>query len=160
MIKLLTQNDWLQWKALRLEALQNSPAIFGSTFEEESLLSDQEFKNRLTKNAIFGAFVENQLVGCAGLYTLGQLKTKHRCILWGMYIQPEHRGKGIANGLVQAVIDCAKSRATQLHLSVVTTNLIAIALYEKHGFRIYGTEPKSLKSGDEFYDEHLMILDL
>lgn len=48
----------------------------------------------------------------------------------------------------------------QLHLMVVTTNQMALKLYQKNGFRIYGTEPRSLKIGDIFYDEHMMVLEL
>ena len=53
----------------------------------------------------------------------------------------------------------AKKRVIQLHLTVVTHNRAAVKLYEKNGFRIYGTEPRSLKIGDNFYDEHLMVLE-
>ena len=35
-----------------------------------------------------------------------------------------------------------------------------MAFYQKQGFKIYGTEPRALKIGDTFFDEHLMILDL
>ena len=53
----------------------------------------------------------------------------------------------------------AKKRVIQLHLTVVTSNTAAVKLYEKNGFRIYGTEPRSLKISDVFYDEHMMILE-
>jgi len=62
--------------------------------------------------------------------------------------------------MLEAVILYAQSRVLQLHLTVVTTNLGAIKLYQKHGFKIYGTEPRALKIGDVFFDEHLMVLDL
>ncbi len=53
-----------------------------------------------------------------------------------------------------SIFDC------QLHLTCVTSNLGAVALYQKHGFKIYGTEPNALKIGDTFFDEYLMTLDL
>ncbi len=61
-------------------------------------------------------------------------------------------------GLVEAIIIHAKNHVMQLHVTCVTINLKAIDLYQKHGFRIYGTEPRSIKIGDTFFDEHLMVL--
>jgi RimJ/RimL family protein N-acetyltransferase len=34
----------------------------------------------------------------------------------------------------------------------------AIRTYRKFGFETYGTEPRALKVGSEYVDEHLMIL--
>lgn len=56
------------------------------------------------------------------------------------------------------VLSYAKSRVIQLHATVVTTNQAALRLYEKNGFKVYGTEPRSLKVGNQFYDEHMLIL--
>ena len=77
-----------------------------------------------------------------------------------MYTRPEYRGQGIASALIQTIISHPKSRVTQLHLTCVTTNLDAVAFYQKHGFKIYGTEPRALKIRDAFFDEHLMMLEL
>lgn len=159
-IRLLHQEDLRHWAALRLEALRNAPASFGSSFEEEDQWSLLEFEKRLLKNNIFGAFLNDQLVGCAGLYKLDHIKTKHKGVLWGMYIKPDYRRRGIADALLIEVINHARSLVSQLQLTCATNNPVAIKLYQKHGFKIYGTEPNSLKIDDMFYDEALMILKL
>lgn len=159
-IKMLTQKDWQLWKLLRLEALKNSPESFGSSYEEESNWPDLDFQNSLTKSDIFGAFVDNSLVSYAGFYSLNSEKTKHRGVIWGMYTKVEYRGQGIASALIQTIISHAKSHVAQLHLTCVTSNFGAVAFYQKHGFKIYGTEPRALKMRNTFFDEHLMILDL
>ena len=159
-ITILTQEDWKIWKSFRLEALKNSPESFGSSHEEELNWPDSDFQNGLTKSDIFGVFVDNSLVSCAGFYSLSSAKTKHRGAIWGMYTRPEYRGQGIASALIKTIINHAKSRVTQLHLTCVTSNLGAVAFYQKQGFKVYGTEPQALKIGDTFFDEHLMILDL
>jgi ribosomal protein S18 acetylase RimI-like enzyme/2-polyprenyl-3-methyl-5-hydroxy-6-metoxy-1,4-benzoquinol methylase len=159
-IRILTQEDWQQWKLLRLEALKNAPESFGSSYEEEVNWTDLDFQTALTKSDIFGIFVDNSLVSCAGFYSLNSAKTKHCGVIWGMYTRPECRGQGIASSLIQAIINHAKSRVNQLHLTCVTSNLGAVAFYQKQGFKIYGTEPRALKIRDTFFDEHLMILDL
>ena len=157
-IRLLDKEDWVDFKAIRLEALLNHPEAFGSSFEEESNRSPDDWKAGFKTADIFGCFVENNLVACAGFFVLSSLKMRHRGVLFTMYIKPTYRKKGIGDALVKAVISRAEKQVSQLHLTVVTTNKTAIKLYEKNGFRIYGTEPHALKIGGSFYDEHMMVL--
>ncbi|HCU6014361.1 TPA: GNAT family N-acetyltransferase, partial [Legionella pneumophila] len=158
-IRQLFDTDWHLWKEIRLEALNNSPENFGSSYEDEVHMSDADFQNGLSKGYVLGAFVDDLLVSCAGFYTLNSIKTKHRGVLWSMYTRLEYRGKGIATALIQTLIQHAKTSVTQLHLTCVVSNFVAQAFYQKQGFRIYGTEPKALKINDTFYDEYLMVLD-
>ena len=157
-IRILNQGDWLAFKELRLEALRQHPEAFGSSFEEESNMSDDIFKDGFKRCDMFGAFVTNRLAGCAGFFTQSSMKMCHRGVLFSMYIKPESRRNGIADILLNAVIAHARARVIQLHATVVTTNQAALRLYEKNGFKIYGTEPRSLKIDDHFYDEHMMVL--
>lgn len=80
-IKILIQKDWKNWRQFRLDVLKNSPENFGSSYEEESTWPDSELQNTLVKNDIFGAFIGESLVSCAGFYILNSLKTKHRGII-------------------------------------------------------------------------------
>lgn len=155
---LATEADWLAFQALRLSALQTHPEAFGSSYEEESIMSINGFKEGYKKCAIFGAFIADSLVGCAGFFIQSPIKMRHRGVLFSMYVEPAFRNQGIANSLVKAVVEHAKKTVLQLHTTVVTTNKSALRLYEKNGFVIYGTEPNSLKINDYFYDEHLMVL--
>lgn len=159
-IRSLTAEDWETWKQFRLEALKNSPESFGSSFEEELHWQDSEFQDRINKNNIFGAFIDGILAASAGFYSLKAQKTKHRGVIWGIYTKPEYREQGLASVLMQAIITFAKAQVIQLHLSCATNNLSAIKFYNKHGFKIYGTEPRALKIDDTFFDEHLMILEI
>ncbi len=159
-IRKLIQDDWKIWKSFRLEALKNSSENFGSSFEEESRWPDCDFQNSLAKTDIFGVFINHSLISCGGFYSLNSAKTKHRGIIWGMYTLPEYRGKGIASTLIKTIINHAKSHVIQVHLTCVTSNLSAVAFYQKQGFKIYGTEPRALKIGDAFLDEYLMVLDI
>ncbi len=151
-IRLLTPNDWQVWQHIRLQGLQNNPEAFGSSYEEECNQSQDELKSYLEKNAVFASFVGEELVGCAGFYTLDKFKKKHIGFLYGIYVSPEHRGKGIADQLLRVVVGHAKSLVLQLHLTCVTTQSSAFYLYKKHGFRAFGTEPRSLKIKDQYVD--------
>ena len=156
----MTANDWQLWKNFRLDALKNAPESFGSSYEEEINWSDLDFQTSLAKSDILGVFVDNSLISCAGFYSLKSAKTKHRGVIWGMYTRPEYRGQGIASALIKKVINHARSRVTQLHLTCVTSNPGAIALYQKYGFKIYGEEPNSLKIDTQYFHEYMMILEL
>lgn len=149
-IRLLNKEDWPAFRMLRLKALSEHPESFGSSFEEESNMSDEAFKTGFNNCDIFGAFEANQMVGCGGFFVLSQSKMCHRGVLFSMYCNAQNRNKGIADALVKAIISHAKSRVIQLHATVVTTNQAALRLYEKNGFKIYGTEPRSLKMGNQF----------
>ena len=157
-IRLLDKNDWLAYKTLRLDALLQHPEAFGPSVDEENQWSDFKFKKRLKTCDMFGAFVDNQLVGCAGYYIIPLIKMSHRGDLFFMYTQAACRQTGVADALLQAVILHAKNRVMQLHLEVSTNNAVAKRLYEKNGFKIYGTVPRSIKVGDHFCDGYLMVL--
>lgn len=159
-IRLINESDWSKFKDLRLEALKQHPEAFGSSLEEECQLTDDLFREGYSKCEIFGAFAEDNedLVGCAGFFIYSSLKMQHRGCLFSMYTNENYRNKGIADALIKKVINHAKKRIMQLHLTVVTSNKTAISLYEKNGFKIYGTEPRSLKINEQFYDEYLMVL--
>ena len=74
-----------------------------------------------------------------------------------MYVREDHRGTGLADALVEAVIDHAIGLVEQLKLTVNAENPRAIALYERHGFRTVGRIPRSIRVGDRTYDELMMI---
>lgn len=144
-IRQLFDADWNIWKEIRLEALANSPESFGSSYDEEALMSDTDFQNGLSKGYVLGAFVDDLLVSCAGFYKLNSLKTKHRGVLWGMYTRLEYRGKGIATALIQTLIQHAKTCVTQLHLTCVTSNFVAALFIKSKGFEFMVLNLKHLK---------------
>lgn len=157
-IRVLQFDDWEKWKILRKESITLCPTAFASSIEEELNLSDRQFQDWITRNVIFGAFAEDRLIGTAGFFQMELAKERHRGILFSVYVTPAHRKQGIAHQLVQHVIDEAKKRVIQLHLKVVSANASAVHLYQRHGFEVYGTELRSLKHQDRFYNEYLMVL--
>ena len=157
-IRQLQIQDWALWKEIRLEALKLHPEAFGSSYEEESLWEDEQFKHNLYKNYVFGAFVNDKLVGVSGFFILEPQKLKHRALLFAVYVRKENRGHGIAGQLLKEIITLARQSVIQLHCTVITENKGALKLYQNHGFQIYGTSPRTLKLGEKFYDEHLMVL--
>jgi ribosomal protein S18 acetylase RimI-like enzyme len=166
-IRILTEDDAAAFQALRLSGLRESPAAFGSTYENEVDTPLQQIVTQLAGGAggedvVFGALDDDGvLVGVAGMRRGTTLKTQHRGGVWGMYVAPEARGRGVGRALVSAIIEHARSLGMErLVLGVETTNQPARALYHALGFVTYGIEPQAYRLDDEYWDSELMTLTL
>lgn len=144
--------------AVRLEALAAHPEAFGSSLAEESRGVPGWLAAHLGGGRIYGAWDGGDLVGMAGLWLEAAEKKRHRGGLWGMYVRPAWRGRGVGGALVRHVLDRAREAGLeQVHLGVGAGNPAARALYEACGFVAYGTEPQALKIGAAYVDEILMV---
>lgn len=156
----LVEDDWQQWKRIRLESLQDSPAAFGSSFEEESVRDDATFKKVLSDTTVFGAFIDGEVVGVVGIMCHTSVRLRHRGKIFGVYTTPSARGKGICKTLMKLAIEEARKRVLWIELHVWTTNTAAFQLYSSLGFVTYMTELRSLRvSDDEIVDYYGMRLD-
>ena len=107
---------------------------------------------------VLGAF-EEDLVGVIGFIRDSGDKSRHKGFIWGMYVVPSFRGRGIGRALFEealARID-AVSGLRSVRLSVVTSHLVALRLYEKFGFVRYGEEDEALCVDGIFYSEFQMV---
>jgi ribosomal protein S18 acetylase RimI-like enzyme len=156
-IRRLERADAEAFRLIRLEGLQNDPEAFGSTFEKDSNEPAEFWVDRLDRNAIFGAFCDDRLVGVAGFYVLSAPKLSHKGVLWGMYVRPEARGSGLAAALVETLLEHAGKEVEQVQLTVVVSNPRARRFYERMGFVEYGLEERALKHKGLYYDETLMV---
>jgi RimJ/RimL family protein N-acetyltransferase len=157
-IRLLTRADATLYRQIRLEALAANPEAFGSTFERERVMPVTWFEERLATSEVFGAFLEQELVGVAGFQRQEETKTAHKAVLWGMYVRPAARSAGAGKSLVEAVVAHAATRVEQLQLTVVAENRSALRLYESAGFVEYGREIQGLKQDGRYFDEILMTM--
>ena len=148
--------------ALRRESLIESPLAFGASPEDDRAGSVEEvrrFLDEFPDGVTFGAF-ETDLVGMVGLVRQAKRKMAHKMVIWGVYVQPGHRGTGVAPQLFEAAIDHAQALpgVRQIQLSVSETAPAARKLYERFGFEVWGTEPEALQHDGEFVAEHHMSL--
>jgi RimJ/RimL family protein N-acetyltransferase len=158
LVRQLTAADAAAYRDLRLEALQNAPTAFGSSYEAESKQTVADFEGWMTRSYIAGAWLDGALVGSASFYRLDSAKAAHRGNIWGIYVRPAVRGRGVARAVMENVLAFARTQVQQVHLAVVTDNASARKLYEHLGFTTYGTEPRALRVDGRYYDEHLMVL--
>jgi RimJ/RimL family protein N-acetyltransferase len=160
-VRLLVPDDTEQFKALRLLAVDNAPTAIWPTREEELARSIEEIAGRIRSTptqAVFGAFESDVLIGIAGVRRESLRQVSHKATIWGVFVNPSKRGRGIAQTLLSAATAHAVERwnAVQLMLCVNAENLPAKRLYASHGFQTFGLEPRAMKVGDRFYDEEHM----
>jgi RimJ/RimL family protein N-acetyltransferase len=156
-IKLLTCADAMAYRDIRLEGLRRHPEAFASTFEDERDSPLDRFNELITQSRIFGAVLEQRLVGVVGLRAHAEVKLRHKAMIWGMYVRREARQYGLGERLIDAAVAHAPGHVEQLQLAVVTENEAARRLYAKAGFIEYGQQINALKHGGRYYDDILMV---
>ncbi|WP_410982897.1 GNAT family N-acetyltransferase [Bacillus cereus] len=164
MIRILSEKDAVQYWDLRLQALQVNPDAFVTTYEEAMQKEnpvEEVAKNLSSKTSYtFGAFnEENRLLGVVTLLMEKKAAYKHKGHLVAMYVDHQSRGKGLAKGLIRALIEKARElEIEKINLGVVSDNEVAKKLYQSMGFTTYGIENKALKMNGIYRDDELMVL--
>jgi ribosomal protein S18 acetylase RimI-like enzyme len=75
------------------------------------------------------------VLGSAGLGPHWEPERADTVTLFGMYVAPRGRGRGVGEALVRAVLEEARRRERpEVILEVASNNAPAIALYERCGF--------------------------
>ena len=164
-IRLLTPADADTLFALRRQALTADPLAFAASPEDDLAASPDTVRAMLGGDdpaVIYGAFDGDALCGMLGLYRDRKRKLAHKIHLWGMYVAPAGRGRGLAAGLLAAALRHAATLdgVTRVQISVSDTADAARALYERTGFRVWGTEPDALCHEGRAVAEHHMTMDL
>lgn len=165
-IRVLNENDAATYWQLRLRALKLSPEAFGSTYEKEAAFSLETVKERIKPAAgkfTLGAFgPASELIGIVTFVRESGVKTAHKGHVYGMFVAPEARNRGIGKALLLELIGRAKQLdgMERIQLAVVSGNDRAQRLYESLGFQSYGVEAQALKYEGIYYNETLMALSL
>jgi RimJ/RimL family protein N-acetyltransferase len=164
-VRILEAGDAEAFRAFRLGALRECPTAFSSSYEDECDITLARAAERLAPNrdrAVFGAFAGEQLVGSTGLQREQPRKLAHKALIWGVYVAPTFRHRGIGRTLMQRALAHAASMPGLLRvtLGVNTSNAPAIALYKSLGFEPFGLERAFLLVDGVLHDELHMAYDI
>ncbi|MDB5813627.1 MAG: family N-acetyltransferase [Rhodocyclales bacterium] len=109
-----------------------------------------------------GAFENGELVGLIALGREDKKNLEHKAMIWGMYVSPKARGKGIGKALLREALSLAQSvpGIQQVNLCVNADNAVALGLYESVGFKAFGREPGAMLINGELHDEIHMYMRL
>ncbi|MES2611661.1 MAG: GNAT family N-acetyltransferase [Pseudomonadota bacterium] len=155
-LRRLTAGDAEAFSALRRLVAADNPVPLGLGLREELTRPLQGFRDQLSasSNAVFGAFVGGTLAATAALAPSGPFtSSRHKLVLWGTFVAPAHRRKGLGRAVVRHAIDHARHNgARRVHLTMYLPNPAAGALYESLGFAVWGTEPEAVCIDGVYHD--------
>jgi ribosomal protein S18 acetylase RimI-like enzyme len=148
-LRVLTPDDWADWRTLRLIALADAPHAFGGKLADWQGEGDREdrWRGRLSLPGSHNlmVFLDGKPVGMA---SGAPGESEGVAELLSMYVDRSARGLGVGDLLIREVERWAReSGATVLELAVAEGNDPAIALYHRHGFTDDGRGVQQMPDG-------------
>ena len=149
------------WR-IRQRMLEETPWAFASDPESDNARDPSAFIARLAKpfHAILAIADESgELTATAGLVRRPRKKLWHRAEVWGVYVRPDCRRRGLGEAVVRAAVVEGLSwpGVDSIALSV-SVRSEADRLYKRLGFEEWGREPDCLRHDGVSYGEVHMIL--
>jgi ribosomal protein S18 acetylase RimI-like enzyme len=102
------------------------------------------------------------LVAAAGIVRMKGPKFAHRARVWGVFVEPEHRGRGLGRAVTEAAVAAARGWAGVDYVDIaVSANAPAAEhLYRRLGFVAWGRESEATEHAGRRHDEIHMTLRL
>jgi ribosomal protein S18 acetylase RimI-like enzyme len=128
-------DDWQTHRDIRLEMLEEAPDAFWFTHADEAVYDEADWRERIEGAWLVQARDAGGVLGSAGLGSHWEPERATTATLFGMYVAPRARGRGVGEALVKAVLEEAARRGkSEVVLEVTNTNTAAQTLYERCGF--------------------------
>jgi RimJ/RimL family protein N-acetyltransferase len=148
-IRQFTPDEWPLYKTVRLNALQSDPKVFGSSYALEEPRPDAEWRATLERGdmAVFGVFDHGRVIGMTGIVIDKDDATVAK--LWGSWLEPAWRSRGVSEHMYRARIDWARGHATakKIIVSHRASNTASQKANQKHGFVRTHAAPHEWRDG-------------
>ena len=156
-IQLLDAPLLQDYKKIRLEALEQAPTAFSGSVSEEGAQGDHFHAMRLQVGPVYGAYADDKICGMLGVILFREEKLQYKAAIWGVYVSPEQRGKGIARQLMAHALAHLPPYIKRVTLGVEEHNEAAKKLYEAFGFEEYGYARHAFMHDGHYYNEYMMV---
>jgi ribosomal protein S18 acetylase RimI-like enzyme len=152
--------EWATVRRVRLAALADAPEAFASTLDRELGFQEATWRERIAASPWFVAWQDGEPVGLVAVVTQqpGSARGWHLVSMW---VSPQVRGSGVADGLVAAVTAHARAAGgSTVTLWVAAGNDRARGFYERMGFRPTGIQQTYQRADESNLDEEEFALEL
>lgn len=160
-VRALGDEEWQVYRDVRLEALREAPDAFAASAKQEEAFNDELWQTRVKRSRRLVAEDGDRVVG---VVSVGRKPEDDEKVseLFGLWVTPELRGKGVAWKLVDAGVRQARQDNFDFVIYWVgTDNGRAVAFASSYGFRpTDGRRPMQVSNGDEPEDEMAMVYPL
>lgn len=148
----IDEHEWRTVKDLRLRALADSPKSFGSSLAREVDYGETDWQALVRRGQWFRAVDSGGSIGmAAGLQP--KPDARNRVHMISFWVDPASRGHGVAEALLEAVCEWARSiGAHEVGLWVADESAAARRFYRRMGFEGTGTRqplPSNPSIGEE-----------
>jgi RimJ/RimL family protein N-acetyltransferase len=152
--------EWDAYKTIRLKALDTDPRSFGESLSEAKAKPDDHYKERVSNpnGALFGIFHNADLIGVTGIVVDKDDPSGATAKLWGSWLEPSWRGKGLSRKMYEARINWAKAQpgVKRVIVSHRKSNNISKKANQRWGFKFtHAAErvwPGNQKETEFFYE--------
>jgi ribosomal protein S18 acetylase RimI-like enzyme len=154
--KKLPENRWKAYKELRLVAIKKDWISFGVAYEDEADYSKKEWQQKMN-HTVFALDGED-IVGLIAYDFATLFKMRHVAYINDLYVDQAHRRIGLGSRLLKEVIKEIKKnpKIEKIKLIADPTQVGAIKLYKKFGFKKIALIKKDLKYKGKYYNDFHM----
>ena len=133
-VRLLGEEEWQQYREVRLAALKNAPEAFVADFEDEASRDEEFWRERMLRASRIVAEREGELVGLVGLGRHDEDPEAGE--VFGLWTSPTVRGQHVARDLVStAAQKAAEDGCRLLYFWAISDQPSAVGFASSFGFR-------------------------
>lgn len=160
-IEVANESNWMDYKNIRLEAIENDPMAFyvtkNSKAQENDKL-DEEWKSELKNINSFVILSKSKDITVGMTQAVLNLKDKNQWRIRGVYLNKNFRGSGCGKDMMNLTLDEISKRGGKvITLNVMDTQEVARKIYEKLGFKVTSRFEKDIIDETEYPGGQWMV---
>jgi ribosomal protein S18 acetylase RimI-like enzyme len=134
-VEVLTENEGLRLRDIRLTALEDYPSAFLSDLEVEAAYDEQRWTQEVLRGEWNIILAGDKEVGLVSV-TREEDMPPQECYLESLWVAPGSRRSGVGSMLLQAVLERLRSQDVHtVWLHILNGNDGAMRFYQRFGFR-------------------------